>query len=180
MRSRRSRAAAPRDAARRRLARGVVERPGQVHALGHAPAEVLVEGRSSSPDPQSSGKSVSPRLDAPGRLFSRGSTPHAALRGAREASRGRSLAARRETTVATRRTKRSVRLIATQNARSRSRRLISRACVLWGVYARFGVCKHVCDAGTRLFFGWRRGWLTSTSMVIWPPNRINNTPYAPP
>ncbi|CAH0374660.1 unnamed protein product, partial [Pelagomonas calceolata] len=38
-------AAALRDAARRRRARGVVERVVQVHAVVHAPAEVLVEGR---------------------------------------------------------------------------------------------------------------------------------------
>ena len=39
------------DAARRRRARGAVEHAAQAHAVAHAPAEVLVEGRGAEEHP---------------------------------------------------------------------------------------------------------------------------------
>ena len=58
------------------------------------------------------------------------------------------------------RTKRSVRVICnSKRAKRFAAPDFARVCLM-GCVRTFWGCKHVCDAGTRLFFGWRRGWLT--------------------
>ena len=95
-------------------------------------------------------------------------------------ARALSLAARREPTVATRRTKRSVRLIATQNARSGSRRLISLVCVPRVGVSVMSVLGAVRTSAT--LAGAPVIWVVGSHSTGSGAGRriINNTPYAPP